>query len=115
MSMRPELIRAPPDSPCPRGLTAYLAIYNAVKCRKAGLIHGHLNDNQGRCCAVGAFFAAEDKGAALDSTLIDEIAIINDSCPVFTMKQRKAVILRWLKWKLETLGFRFPGKKSEKP
>ena len=102
--MRPNCVTAASDAPCPDGVTAYLAIYNSVR-GEAGLIHGKLHDAAGRHCAIGSFFSAVDGGTALPTSLIDEVAIVNDSCPSSTRKQRKLMVLRWLRWKLTELGF----------
>jgi hypothetical protein len=110
--LRPECKDAEPGSPCPRGVTAYLSIYNSVKGQEWGLIHGRLEDSAGHFCAIGSFFDAVDAGTALPSPVIDEVATVNDSCRSFTPKQRRNAVLRWLRWKLETLGFAFAGRKA---
>ena len=111
--LRSECQNATADSPCPRGLTAYLSIYNSVKGESFGLIHGRLTDSYGHHCAIGSFFAAVDKGTALPTDLVDEVATVNDSCRYFTPKQRKTTVLRWLRWKLESVyGYCFSGRRS---
>jgi hypothetical protein len=110
-ALRPECGTADPGTPCPRGVTAYLSIYNSVKGEEFGLIHGHLHDRFGHHCAVGCYF--ENTKAALPHEVVDEIATINDSCPSFTPKQRKNVVIRWLRWKLEQLGYRMPGRRPK--
>lgn len=110
--LRPECGNASPDAPCPRGVTAYVAIYNSVK-GEAGLIHGRLRDGHGGHCAIGAFFDSVDKGTALPSPLIDEVATVNDSCRSFTPKQRRTAVLQWLRWKLEQHGYLMPGRKPK--
>jgi hypothetical protein len=110
--LRPELITSRSGAPCPRGATAYLSIYNAVKGQTWGLIHGRLEDCQGHYCAVGSYFHAVDKGTALPTDVIDEVATVNDSCRDFTPKQRRNVVMRWLRWKLDQLGFPAYQRKS---
>lgn len=113
--LRPECRNASPDAPCPRGVTAYLSIYNSVKGERYGLIHGRLHDGAGHHCAIGSFFESVDRGTALPSELIDEVATVNDSCRSFTPKQRRNAVLQWLRWKLEQLGYRTPGRKAVQP
>lgn len=93
------------DPPAPNGGTAYLMIYNAVNTR-GGLIHGELEDRWGEHCAIGSFFAV-NKRVPLPLTIIDEVALVNDSVPTATAKARKAMVKRWLRWKLAQLGM--PG------
>lgn len=102
--IRSELITVTNDAPCPRGLAAYLSVYNCVK-QHDGLIHGRLEDNHGNYCAIGAFFHIE-KGIALPADTIDEIAMVNDSSPQSTKKQRKRMVLRFLRLKLKEFGWR---------
>lgn len=110
--LRPECSTVRPDAPCPRGVTAYLSIYNSVR-GESGLIHGRLRDGRGGHCAIGAFFDSVDRGTALPSELIDEVATVNDSCRSLTVKQRRNSVLQWLRWKLEQLGYRMPGRKAK--
>lgn len=99
--MRPELQNANADTYSPKGGTAYLMIFNAVQ-SKDGLIHGHLHEG-GASCAIGAYFDINDH-TALSSAIIDEVATVNDSAPTLTPKQRKRMVTRWLRWKLQQLG-----------
>lgn len=110
--LRPECSVADPNDPCPRGVTAYVAIYNSVR-GEAGLIHGRLRDGRGGHCAIGAFFDSVDRGTALPTSLVDEVATVNDSCRYFTPKQRRTEVLRWLRWKLEQLGYVTQGRKPK--
>jgi hypothetical protein len=102
--LRPELGKGKGTDPTPRGGTAYLMIYNAVQERN-GLIHGKLHQD-GWSCAIGSFFDVNPH-AALYEDLIDEVAAVNDSAPHMTLKQRKEMVSRWLRWKLTQLGM--PG------
>ena len=102
--LRPETVAANSNSPCLTGATAYFCVLNAVKSQAWGLIHGRLHNGYGHHCAIGSFFAAEQK-TALQEDLIDEVAAVNDSCPGATPKERRTIVMRWLRWKLKTLGF----------
>lgn len=86
--------------------TAYLMILNSIKCQN-GLIHGKLH-NHGEHCAIGSYFHLHNN-TALPESLIDEVAAVNDSLPNASPKIRKREVMRWLKWKLDQLGF--PGMK----
>jgi len=80
---------------------AFKGIYYAVRdC--PGLSEGKLHDN-GSSCAIGAFWDAQPN-ATLSNDLIDEVAAVNDSVPYMTKRQRRAHVLRWLRWKLDRLG-----------
>lgn len=110
--LRPETCDAP-GSYAPTGAAAYYAIYNAVQAEDR-LIHGRLYNPKGEHCAIGAYFSRT--GAALDARLIDEIATINDSvAPGVGGKKRRQVVMRYLRWKLQTLGFPLPGRKVQTP
>ena len=103
--LRKETSTAKPGTFCPDGGTAYLTILKAVE-SQAGLIHGKLDGPYGEHCAIGSYFDVHPK-AALPSTLIDEVAFVNDSIPNGTAKQRKSLVIRWLRWRLAQLGM--PG------
>lgn len=103
--LRPEIITAKSDEPCLHGGSAYFAVYNAVQ-EQCGLIHGRLDNSQGEHCAIGSYFAIK-KHVALPMDIIDEIAAVNDSMPNASNRQRKLQMVRWLRWKLGTLGM--PG------
>lgn len=102
-TLRPET-QATKD-PAIRGGTAYLAIYNAVR-EQDGLFHGKLDGPHGEHCAIGSYFALP-KHMALPMDLIDEVAAVNDSMPHASGRRRKTMMVRWLRWKLGTLGM--PG------
>lgn len=83
--------------------SSYLAIYNAVR-SAPGLIHGRLHGARAdEHCAIGWTFRRMPS-LVLPNVLIDEVATINDSMPTMTLRQRRAGVLRWLRWKLKTLG-----------
>lgn len=88
----------PNDPPAPRGATAYLVIYNAVR-EQDGLIYGRLDNERGEHCAIGSYFAQRNH-CPLPADIIDEVAAVNDSAPKATPKQRRLMVLRWLRWKL---------------
>lgn len=96
-------VSAAPGTPAPRNGTALFLIYNAARARP-GLIHGKLDGAIGEHCAIGCYFADHPK-TALPSALIDEVAMVNDSMPTSTPRQRKLAVLKWLRWKLKTLNF----------
>jgi hypothetical protein len=107
--LRPETVTCKDGSYSPKGGTAYLMIYNAVK-TKGGLIHGKLH-GCGESCAIGSFWDVNPK-CALSADLIDEVAAVNDSLPNASARQRKLHVARWLRWKLAQLGM--PGFKAVK-
>lgn len=84
------------------GASAYLMVYNAVR-QQIGLIHGRLHNSRGEHCAIGSFWSINGPRSLHDS-FIDEIAAINDSAPRMTRKQRKRMVLQWLRWRLKELG-----------
>lgn len=101
--LRPECGTAGPhDRPAPTGLAAYLQIYAAVDAQP-GLGHGHLHTPQGSC-AVGAYFDLDPR-RTLKTTMINEVAGINDAVPHYTPRGRRGWVLRWLRWKLGTYGY----------
>lgn len=94
---------------CPTNGTAYLMIYNAVKSKDAliaGKLHAH-----GESCAIGSFWDVNPK-CSLEANLIDEVAAVNDSAVNVSSKQRRLIVLRWLRWKLKQAGM--PGFESAK-
>ncbi len=103
--LRPETRAADPKEPCLKNGSAYFAIYNAVR-EQRGLIHGHLDNVLGEHCAIGSYFALP-KHVCLPMDLIDEVAAVNDSMPTVSKPRRRLQMLRWLRWKLGTLGM--PG------
>jgi hypothetical protein len=76
-------------------------ILNAVR-EQEGLIHGKLYSN-GESCAIGSYFKVNHK-TCLPDEIIDEVAAVNDSMPHATKHERKVRVMRWLRWKLKTLG-----------
>lgn len=83
--------------------TALYLIRDSVAKRR-GLIHGRLDDDKGRHCAMGAFWADHPMGVVND-TLVDEVAAVNDSLPrSATPKERWKKVHSWLRWKLRVLA-----------
>ena len=111
-SLRPTLKDADPRTPCMSNGTAYLMILNAVQ-TQPGLLHGKLETSKGEYCAIGSYFHV-NKGTCLPDTLINEVAAVNDSVPTLSPRRRKLHMLRWLRWKLVSVGM--PGyARAKKP
>lgn len=107
--LRPEAHHVATNKYCPTGGSAYLIAYNAVK-SKSALIHGKLHLH-GESCAIGSVWDV-NPNIALKADFIDEIAAVNDSIPNASAKARRNHVLRWLQWKLATIGM--PGFKVKK-
>lgn len=100
--LRPECGSAAPGSSLPDD-TALFLIRDAVA-RRRSLIHGRLHDNQGRSCAIGAFWE-DNPNTALKSSLIDEVAAVNDSIPkTATPHERWKKVNEWLRFKIASLA-----------
>lgn len=83
--------------------TALFLIRDSVAKRRS-LIHGRLHDGGGHHCAIGAFWADNPK-ATLRSSLIDEVAAVNDSVPpTATPHERWKKVNEWLRWKIKVLS-----------
>jgi hypothetical protein len=99
--LRPETTtattRALPDD------TALFLIRDAVAKRRI-LIHGRLDDAYGNHCAIGCFWTDNPK-LVLRSSLIDEVAAVNDSVPPGpgSAQKRWKKVNAWLRWKLRVL------------
>lgn len=88
--------RALPDD------TALFLIRDSVAKRRK-LIYGRLKDGHGNYCAIGAFWA-DNPGTTLHSSLIDEVAAVNDSVsPFATPKERWKKVNSWLRFKIASL------------
>lgn len=107
--LRPNLQDSTPGSYSPEGGTAYLMVYNAVKAKQQ-LVHGRLH-HAGESCAIGSFWDINPH-CSMKVSIIDEVAAVNDSVPNATPRQRRLVVLRWLRWKLAQAGM--PGFKAAK-
>lgn len=99
--IRPECttrfgVKAIPDD------TALYMILQAVS-RRRSLIRGKLDDDNGKHCALGCFWA-DSPTAALNTALVDEVAIYNDSIPKSVSgKERWKRVRTWLRWKIKVL------------
>lgn len=83
--------------------TALYLIRDSVARRKA-LIHGRLRDGKGGTCAMGAFWC-DNPRAVVHTSLIDEVAAVNDSIPpAATPQERWKKVNSWLRWKLRVLS-----------
>ncbi len=82
--------------------TALFLIRESVAKRRE-LIFGRLNDGYGNHCAIGAFWEDNPK-VTLHSSLIDEVAAVNDSVPESaTAKERWKKVNSWLRFKIASL------------
>lgn len=82
--------------------TALFLIKNSVAKRRE-LIYGRLHDGFGNHCAIGAFWEDNPK-VTLRSSLIDEVAAVNDSVPASaTAKERWKKVNSWLRFKIAAL------------
>jgi hypothetical protein len=101
--LRPEC--RPGKGPLLPDDTALFLIRDSVARRRA-LIYGRLHDDLGRHCAMGAFWQDNPK-ATVSSTLVDEVAAVNDSLPpTATPLQRWQKVNSWLRWKLQVMATR---------
>ena len=101
--LRPELVdykgkkSALPDD------TALFLIRDSVERRRA-LIYGRLDGGVGEHCALGCFWA-DNPGHILNSSLIDEVATVNDSVPpTATPQERWKKVNEWLRFKIASLA-----------
>ena len=100
--LRPECGNAKPGSSL-SDETALFLIRDSVA-RRRSLIRGRLHDGQGRHCAIGAFWQ-DNPNTALHSSLIDEVAAVNDSIPeTATPHQRWRKVNEWLRFKIALLA-----------
>lgn len=83
--------------------TALFLIRDAVS-RRRSLLHGRLHGSKGRHCALGAFWA-DNPGMALHTSLVDEVAAVNDSLPPTALPSvRWKKVNEWLRWKIKVLA-----------
>ena len=80
--------------------STYFRVLEAVSSRRV-LIHGKLEDGQGRTCAIGAYF--RDSQIPINAHAIDEIAAYNDSFPKLTRHQRWKKVIAWLRFQVKLL------------
>ncbi len=107
-SLRPECRTS--DKPAMADDTALFLIHKSVAKRRS-LIHGKLHDGEGRSCAIGSFWD-DHPGVTLHSSLIDEVASVNDAVPkTASAHERWKQVNSWLRWKIQVLA----GKKAVRP
>ena len=91
------------DEPAISDETALFLIRDSVA-RRRTLIHGRLHDGLGHHCAIGCFWA-DNPHATLHSSLIDEVATVNDSLPpTASAQERWKKVNSWLRFKLRMLA-----------
>jgi hypothetical protein len=89
-------------TPLPNDTALYL-IRDAVF-RRRTLIHGRLHNGVGQHCAMGCFWT-DNPDAIVNSSLVDEVAAVNDSVPVTaTAQERWKKVNSWLRFKLASLA-----------
>lgn len=99
--LRPDC--ASSTEPAISDATALYLIRDSVAKRRS-LIHGRLHDGRGGHCAIGCFWTDNPK-ATIRSSLIDEVASVNDSIPkTATPHERWKKVNGWLRWKLKVLA-----------
>jgi hypothetical protein len=83
--------------------TALFLIRESVARRKT-LIYGMLHGPNGEHCALGCFWEDNPK-AILNTTLVDEVAAVNDSVPPgASPKVRWKKVNSWLRFKIASLA-----------
>lgn len=83
--------------------TSLFLIRDAVR-RRRSLIRGQLHDSHGKHCALGCFWD-DNPDAALQNSLIQEVAAVNDSLPIGTKPSvRWKKVNEWLRWKVKVLA-----------
>lgn len=89
-------------APLPNDTALYL-IRDSVA-RRRSLISGKLHDGRGKHCAMGCFWT-DNKGAIVNTDLLEEVAAVNDSLPASaTPHERWKKVNSWLKWKLRVMS-----------
>lgn len=82
--------------------TALFLIRDSIAKRKE-LIYGRLRDGHGGHCAIGSFWA-DNPGITLNSSLVDEVAAVNDSVPATASpRERWKKVNSWLRFKIASL------------
>lgn len=100
-TLRPECVDGRPGTAIPDD-TALFLIRDAVE-RRRRLIHGQLHQN-GDHCALGAFWT-DNPRTTINSTLVEEVAAVNDSIPpTATPQERWKKVRSWLRWKIKALA-----------
>lgn len=111
--LRPECGNAPDNAKALSDETALFLIRDSVA-RRRSLIHGRLHDGVGNHCALGAFWA-DNPRSVVNSSLVDEVATVNDSLPrTATAHQRWKKVNEWLRFKVATLTKRAEARSKQK-
>lgn len=83
--------------------TALYLIRDSVS-RRRTLIYGKLHDGKGHHCAIGAFWT-DNPNVTLNTSLVDEVAAVNDSIPKSaTPQERWKKVQSWLRFKINVLA-----------
>jgi len=99
---RPELANARTGTALPND-TALFLIHDSVA-RRRELIFGQLDNERGEHCALGAFWE-DNPRAILNTSLVDEVAAVNDSVPrEATPQERWKKVNSWLRFKIASLA-----------
>lgn len=100
--LRPECSTCTDGRPALPYDTALFMIRDSVAKRRS-LIYGRLNGPNGAHCAIGAFWE-DNPRQLLKSSLIDEVAAVNDSLPPSaTPHERWEKVNNWLRFKIRSL------------
>lgn len=89
------------SKPAPTEATSYYLIRESVA-RRRSLAAGALHRN-GMSCAIGSFFD-DHPDYALPTSVIDEVAAVNDSYKKLTPHERWKKVNSWLRWKVRVLA-----------
>jgi hypothetical protein len=101
--LRPELGKAGPGEFAIPDDTALFLIRDSVE-RRTQLIYGRLHGPAGQHCAIGCFFS-DNPRAVINSSLVDEVAAVNDAVPPSaTPQERWKKVRSWLRWKIKVLS-----------
>lgn len=110
--LRKELGTAKGKYPDLGNVTVYLLILRAVEGQR-GLIHGALHKGEASC-AIGSFFDLHAGKLSLPTSVVDEVAAVNDAVPHLSPPKRKRHVVEWLRWKLGTLGMPQTTRRTKK-
>lgn len=100
--LRPELMTYRGSESALPDDTALFLIRDSVAKRRA-LIYGKLHDGKGAHCAIGAFWT-DNPDRVLNTSLVDEVAAVNDSVPkTATPQERWKKVNEWLRFKIASL------------
>lgn len=103
--LRPECSNS--SAPAMNDDTALYLIRDSVA-RRSKLIHGRLHDGKGGHCAIGCFWT-DNPNVTLRTSLIDEVAAVNDSLPASaTPQERWKKVNSWIRWKLRVMATKLP-------